>query len=130
MTEIWKTIEPFPTFEISSEGRLRNKKFGRIINSGGYNRVMISYEGLRIPIYIDKLMDDYFGEPYEEWRVFPDARGYEISDRGRVRHRRTGRPVKINVKPNGEESVQFTDDGYRFRRPLYYVIERTFGRQF
>lgn len=51
MEEIWKTIEDFPNYEVSNQGRVRNKKTGRILKHGdngrGYKFVVL-YENKSI----------------------------------------------------------------------------------
>jgi|DEB0MinimDraft_4_1074332.scaffolds.fasta_scaffold67134_2 hypothetical protein len=43
MQEIWKTIEEFPKYEVSSQGKVRNIKTGRVLktslNNKGYKQV-------------------------------------------------------------------------------------------
>lgn len=131
MEEIWKTIEPFPRYDISSERRVRNNKTGRILNDGTSNRVEISFAGQKFVLYVEKLMEEYFGEYTNEvWRTIPEYRGYEASTKERVRNRRTGRLLKIRVKPNGKAYVTLTDAGYVEERQLWYIMEITFGRRF
>lgn len=126
--EIWKTIENFPRYDISSEKRVRNNRSGRIV-SRDHNRVMISFEGRQISLYIDKLMDEYFGEYDNEiWRTIPEYRTYEASNLERVRNRRTGHLMKVTVKQNGRAYVTLTDAGFTEQRPLWYIMEITFGR--
>lgn len=129
MEEIWKTIKNFPRYEISSERRIRNNKSGRIVSRERQNRVMISFEGRPYALYIDKLMDEYFGENDREiWRTIPEYRTYEASNLERVRNRRTGHLLKVTVKQNGRAYVTLTDAGFTEQRPLWYIMDITFGR--
>jgi hypothetical protein len=128
MEEIWKTIELFPKYSISSERRVRNNKTGRILNHGSGNRIMVSDNGRSFPLHINKLMDEYFGDKDEIWRIVDEARDYEVSTHERVRNRRTGSLLKLKIRPSGRVYVQFTDAGYQFERPLWYIMERAFGR--
>lgn len=50
MQELWKTIEEAPGYEISSEGRVKNKKSGRILKpqafgATGYKQVSLKVTG-------------------------------------------------------------------------------------
>ena len=127
--EIWKTIEQFDRYDISSERRVRNNRSGRVLSDGTQNRVMISFQGRQIALYVNKLMEEYFGEYDNEiWRTIPEYRTYEASNLERVRNRRTGHLNKIRVHPNGRAYVTLIDAGYKEERPLWYIMETTFGR--
>ena len=68
MTEQWKVIEDFPTYEISNHGRIRNRKTGRIlktnINDKGYEIVCIRKDNRQYTKKIHKLVADAFCEKY------------------------------------------------------------------
>jgi len=125
--EIWKTIEEFPRYAISSDGRVRNNKTRRILKVRG-NRLVISEDGDKVVLYIDALMDEYFGDEWETWRDVTHALGYEVSDRGRIRNRRTRRLKSTYTRSNGREYVQFTDAGERFEVAVSEVIAYAFRR--
>ena len=46
MNEMWKTVEDYPAYEVSTNGDIRNKKTGRILSScggeGNYQMVCLS----------------------------------------------------------------------------------------
>lgn len=46
--ELWRTIKSYPNYEVSSDGRVRNRKTGRVlkpgINTNGYPVVVLSNE--------------------------------------------------------------------------------------
>jgi hypothetical protein len=127
IVEIWKTIEYFPRYDISSEQRVRNNKSGRILKVRG-NRLVISDGGEEVILYIDALMDEYFGDEWETWRDVTQASGYEVSDRGRIRNRRTKRLQSTYTRSNGREYVQFTDAGERFEIAVSEVVASAFRR--
>lgn len=59
MKEIWKTIEKYPNYEISSEGRCRNKKTGRFLNrktDKGYCRYTLGNK----TIFVHRLVAEQF----------------------------------------------------------------------
>lgn len=59
--EQWKTIEGYE-YEVSSEGRIRNKKTGRILkpakNSSGYLQVVLCKNGKKKSLFVHRLVAD------------------------------------------------------------------------
>lgn len=127
MEEVWKLIDEYPRYAISSEKRVRNNRSGRILKVYG-NRVIISDHGEMVSLHLEELMDEYFGDEWEEWRDFPQASGYEVSDRGRIRHRRTKRLQSTYTRSNGREYVQLTDAGERFEMSVSEIVAVAFRR--
>ena len=62
--EIWKTIIEYPNYEVSSEGRVRNTKTGRVLrpctNKDGYQRVGLRLNGGQNRILIHRLVAHSF----------------------------------------------------------------------
>jgi hypothetical protein len=65
--EIWATIEEAPNYEISTQGRVRNKKTGRVLKPH-HNRLTDTFQVTlmtdreRITRQIKKLKREAFGE--------------------------------------------------------------------
>ncbi len=68
--EVWKPIEGFKNYEVSSFGRVRNVKFNRVINphlSNGYQRIGISSgKGKQKKFAVGRLVAKAFLESYSE----------------------------------------------------------------
>lgn len=63
MEEIWKTIEEFPNYEVSSLGNVRNKKTGRILKSSlakGYPQVILCQNGDKYSRRVHRLVATAF----------------------------------------------------------------------
>ena len=72
MTEKWKTVQNFPNYEVSNEGRVRNKKTCKVLSPNcvkGYLRARLYKNGVPTPIFIHRLVASAFienpkGKPY------------------------------------------------------------------
>lgn len=68
--EEWKQSEEFPSYDISSDGKVRNRKTGRILKTNisekGYERVSLSECGVSKTRNIHKLVADAYIPGYEE----------------------------------------------------------------
>lgn len=63
MDEIWRTITEAPNYEISSEGRVRNKKTGRVLKLHSIGKVPIVTlmdGGFRLTRSVPKLVEQTF----------------------------------------------------------------------
>jgi hypothetical protein len=63
----------------------------------------------------------------EAWRDVTWVNGYEVSNQGRVRNKKTKRILK--TYPNnrtGRPQVTLTDAGYRLTRPVHKLVEEAF----
>lgn len=61
--ELWLPIPDYPDYEVSSDGRVRNIKFGRILKGGlvkGYPRVKLSKNNKTKPFSVHRLVADVF----------------------------------------------------------------------
>jgi len=64
----------------------------------------------------------------EVWRPISAALGYDISSKGRVRNRRTGRILKTSINNrSGKEQVTMMDGGFRVTRQIHTLKEHAFG---
>jgi len=64
MKEIWKTIEGFENYEVSTEGEVRNKKTGRVLkqwlNENGYLQVVLCLNGKKTVKRVHRLVAEAF----------------------------------------------------------------------
>lgn len=68
--EEWKPCQDFPSYDISTEGRVRNRKTGKIlktnISKNGYERVTLSENGITKTINVHKLVADTYISGFEK----------------------------------------------------------------
>lgn len=64
MKEIWKTIEGFENYEVSTEGEVRNKNTGRVLkqwlNENGYFQVVLCLNGKKTVKRVHRLVAEAF----------------------------------------------------------------------
>lgn len=61
--EIWKSIEDYPNYEVSSEGNVKNKKRDKLLSQElvkGYPRVMLCEKGTCSPKTVHRLVAEAF----------------------------------------------------------------------
>lgn len=125
----WKHIEDWPTYEVSSDGRVRNRSTNRVlkIDAKHGNMVYLKYKEKKSAISAPKLMRKYFPETVdgEEWREAAGYLAYEVSNQGRIRHRE-----KLNILNAFEHSGYLTvglarDDCIKQNR-IHIIVARTF----
>lgn len=134
--ETWKTIKDAPNYEVSDQGRVRNRRTGRILRPEGNGRrarvVLMSY-GERLTVLIEDLVEQYFGRGRKDeggtWRRVSEAWDYEVNPEGVVRNRKTRRPLK--PYPNnktGHPQITLVDAGVRLTRQIHTIVKNTYGR--
>src|ERR1700756_1871937 len=68
--QMWKAIEAFPRYEVSSHGRVRNKITGRVLSpgnaKGGYKFVVLTEGGEESVVYVHVLVAEAFIGPCPE----------------------------------------------------------------
>lgn len=65
----------------------------------------------------------------EIWRKVKDkdVENYEVSDKGRVRNRKTGRILKLHARAeDGYLQVCLHNNGYQYIKPVHVLVGRTF----
>ena len=83
MTEKWKVFKDRPLYEISSEGRIRNTRTGRVLEGKSTDRsVGLIINGKR-KSFAPSVLKALFNS--EQWVPVNDFPNYEVSDRGNVR---------------------------------------------
>lgn len=134
--EVWMPIDGAPNYEVSSEMRVRNVRTGRILKySHPYYRprVLLMIHGERVSAAVEDLAFDAFNrdpETGEIWQTVGDAWNYEVSDRGRVRNRHTGRILRPYYNSlTGRPQVTMMDAGVRITRQVRSLVSEAFGRE-
>jgi hypothetical protein len=135
--EIWKVIREAPSYEINSEGVVRHRRLQKETRIRKTRRnegyvLLLTRSGSQVTFYIDDLMATYFDgvgrDPDEVWRTVSDAWGYDISNLGRVRNRRTGRILTPYLNNRtGQPQVTMMDAGFRITRQLHTLMKKAFG---
>lgn len=132
--EQWRTIYRAPHYEISSLGRIRNDKTGRILKysyNGQSPRVILRIDGASISFSVEQLVAEAFAGPQvdytESWRRIEYFDSYDVSNQGRVRNSKTGRILRPQRGPDGRLQVTLNDRGYRTTRRLHLLVEEAFG---
>lgn len=89
MEELWRTIEEAPNYEVSNQGRIRNKKTQRILNPGAYGATGYKQVNMAIPAegnkqkkrYIHRLVAQYFIPNPEDKREVNHINGNKLDNR-------------------------------------------------
>lgn len=63
----------------------------------------------------------------EIWRTVVEAPGYEVSNMGRVRNRRTGRILKPSRSAERHDKVNLRDAGFTITRSVGKLRKEAFG---
>ena len=83
MTEKWIVFQTHPLYEISSEGRIRNTRTGRVLEGKSTDHsVGLTINGKR-KSFAPSVLKVLFNN--ERWVPVNDFPNYEVSDRGNVR---------------------------------------------
>ena len=83
MTEKWKAFQHNPNYEISSQGRMRNKRTGRVLEGNSSNRSVEIKVNDKRKSFAPSGLKAVFNS--EQWVPVNDFPNYEVSDRGNVR---------------------------------------------
>ena len=94
MEELWLTIEEAPNYEISNQGRVRNKKTQRILNPGAYGATGYKQVNMAIPSegnkqkkrYIHRLVAQYFIPNPENKREVNHINGDKLDNRLKIQN--------------------------------------------
>lgn len=63
----------------------------------------------------------------ELWKTIAEAPRYEVSDKGRVRNKKTTRILKAAPNKQGTPKVDLRDAGFTITRSVRALQERAFG---
>lgn len=130
--ERWEQVKEFPMYEVSTKGRIRNIKTGRILhtylNPNGYKVVTLTRKGKQKTVKVHRLVAEVFCEKYyddtEVTYIDGDKTNLDVknldwlkkSDINRRAYRRNGRDRRpgrkmraIRVKETGEIFESITE---------------------
>lgn len=85
----WRTVEEFPTYQINSDGDIRNRRTRRILEETqdkhtGCYFYSLHKDGKTYSRNYKKLMYKAWPELLEDWRVIPEHPTYYINKEGKV----------------------------------------------
>ena len=152
--EEWRDIRGYPTYAVSTEGRVRHNRINRFLiqrpDRFGHHRVLLTTKDGQVWLYVDELVASHFfrhysptmtlehidGDPsncriynlrpYTEggWRTIPEAPQYEMSPNKEVR--RIGNRRAVHVGDRG--LVKLYERNHPITRSANKIHRELFGR--
>ena len=105
MCERWKAFDDFSNYDISSEGRVRNKRTGRVLKGKSSGNCIELVQNGRRKSFAPSVLKTLYNK--EQWIPVNDYPNYEVSDRGNVRNVKTealmgGSSVQVGLSCDGK----------------------------
>lgn len=122
MEPIWKTIDEYNSYEISSDGRVRNRKTQKIL-SQSKSTVTLWVNNKTLGVTVSHLMHKYFHESEDEWKIIETHPSYKISSTGKICHKRL---INGTINDCGYHTVQLHLNG----EPSNYLVHRLVATYF
>lgn len=105
--EEWRQSNEFPSYDISNEGRVRNRKTGRILKTSisetGRERVSLSESGVSKTKNIDRLVGDVYIPGYKEGMCITHKDGDILKSSSDNLQWKTRKEIAHNTYDNGRK---------------------------
>lgn len=83
------------------------------------NDYMEGYKKYNIDEYLDFIKT-------EQWMVYPDIPQYEVSNKGRIRNRKTKRIMSTTINNKGYETIAITRNNNVYNMRVHRMVAKTF----